>query len=153
MLGVDDNKTIKVGGRVDEMVRNLSKSKRLKNTKSEIPTYINFGAMREPIFLTPSARKTFNRLRQAFIKAPILQHFDLECYIQIKTNASGYTISEVVSQLSTNWLDLNRFKILTKSDFGQLYPVVYFFRKIIATETQYKTHNVKLLAMVEAFKT
>ena len=48
-------------------------------------------------FLTPKARAAFNRLRLAFTKAPILQHFDLECHIRIKTNASGYAISGVLS--------------------------------------------------------
>ena len=42
---------------------------------------------------------------------------------------------------------------MTKSDFGKWHPVVYFSRKMILTETRYKTHNDKLLAIVEAFKT
>ena len=37
--------------------------------------------MRKPIFLTSNAKKAFNYLKQIFIKAPILQHFDLKNYI------------------------------------------------------------------------
>ena len=40
--------------------------------------------------LTPKARLKFTQLRKTFTKAPILQHFDSECHIRIKTNASGY---------------------------------------------------------------
>ena len=53
-------------------------------------------------YLTPVAKKVFNFLRHAFIQALILQHFELERHIQIETNASGYTIDEVLSQLILN---------------------------------------------------
>ena len=53
-------------------------------------------------YLTPGAKQAFTQLRQAFTKAPILWHFDPECYIQIETNASGYVIGEVLSQLTLN---------------------------------------------------
>ena len=53
--------------------------------------------MGESTFLTPGAKEAFKQLKQAFIKAPILQHFDPECYIQIKTNVSGYAIDRVLS--------------------------------------------------------
>ena len=67
----DDEVVGGVGGRrVDETVKNLSKSKKSKNEKSENSTYI--GATGEPMFLTPSTREAFNHLRQAFIEAPIL---------------------------------------------------------------------------------
>ena len=53
-------------------------------------------------YLTSKARLMFSKLRKMFTKAPILQHFDLECHIQIKTNASGYAISRVLNQLTFN---------------------------------------------------
>ena len=105
----------------DEVVRggsdkNLSKSKKSKNTKFGIQTHI--GATREPIFLTPGAKKAFNQLRQVFIKAPILWHFDPECHIRIETNTLSYTISGVLSQLTFDQVTLDFESILTKSDFG-----------------------------------
>ena len=51
-------------------------------------------------YLTPNAKQAFIQLRQAFTKAPILQHFDLECHIRIETDASSYTIGGVLSQLT-----------------------------------------------------
>ena len=81
------------GGRANETVINLS-----KNNKSRDSTRLpNIGATGKPYFLTPNAKKAFNHLRLAFIKTPILQHFDLESHIRIKTNVSGYAIGGVLS--------------------------------------------------------
>ena len=76
------------GGRANETVRNSSR----KSTR--IP---NIGATGEPNFLTPNTKKVFNHLRLAFIKAPILRHFDLESHIRIEIDASNYTIGGVLS--------------------------------------------------------
>ena len=53
-------------------------------------------------FLTSGARKAFTKLRQAFIKAPIFHHFDPERHIRIETDASGYAIGGVFSQLTSD---------------------------------------------------
>ena len=87
----------------------------------------NIRAIEKPNFLTLNAKKVFNHLQLAFVKAPILQNFDLKSHIQIKTDASGYTIDKVLSQLKlnsdTSLNDLNS----NKSDFDQWYLVAYFF--------------------------
>ena len=77
----------------------------------------NFGATEAgPSFLTPEARSAFNRLRLAFTEAPILRHFDPECHIRIETDASGYAIGGVLSQLASGTsLD----GVVTKADLGQ----------------------------------
>ena len=165
VLGAEDEVVGGGGSRADETARNLSKakisskSKKSKNDKSEIPTRTNLGTMGEPMFLTPGAREAFNQLRQAFTEAPILQHFDPECHIRIETNASGYAIGGVLSQLtpdqviSNSELNSAKSKVLTKPNLNQWHPVAYFSRKMIPAETQYETHNAELLAIVEAFKT
>ena len=91
-------------------------------------------------FLTPGAKLAFTKLRQAFLKAPILHHFDPECHIRIETDASGYAIGGVLSQL-------------TSDDSGRWHPVAFFSRKMIPAETRYETHDGEFLAIVEAFKT
>ena len=78
-------------------------------------------------------------MRQAFVEAPILNHFDPKRHIQIEMDALGYTIGEILSQL-------------TSDDLSQWHPIVFFSRKMIPAETWYETHNGKLLAIVEAFK-
>ena len=89
--------------------------------------------------MTPEAKLAFSRLRQAFTKAPILHHFDPERYIRIETDASGYTIGGILSQLIP--------------ESGQWYLVAYFSRKMIPAETRYEIHNRELLAIVKVFKT
>ena len=66
----DNNKFVGGGdsGRADKTVMNLS-----KNEKSKKSTCVlNIRAIGEPNFLTSNAKKVFNYLRLAFIKAPIL---------------------------------------------------------------------------------
>ena len=64
-------------------------------------------------FLTSDARTTFNRFWLAFIKAPILWHFDLEYHFLIETNASGYEIGDALSQLIS---ETRPDEIVTKTD-------------------------------------
>ena len=61
----DDNEIVGGGGD-----KNLSKSKKSKNTKSQ--TQMCIRAMGEPMFLTSGTTETFNQLKQAFIKTLIL---------------------------------------------------------------------------------
>ena len=109
-------------------------SSKFKNEKFKKLTCVsNIKAIGEPIFLTFNAKKAFNYLRQAFIKAPILRHFNSDCYIQIKTDVSSYVIDGVLSELN---LDSNASpNDLNKSNFGQWCPVAYFFRKMISAKT------------------
>ena len=89
----DDGIISENGSRADKTVMNLS-----KNNKSRNLTYMpNIGAIEKPNFLISNAKKFFNHLRLAFIKALILQHFDLESHIQIEIDVSNYAISRVLS--------------------------------------------------------
>ena len=90
-------------------------------------------------YLTPSTKRAFTQLRQAFTKVPIFQHFDLECHIRIETNAFGYAIDGALGQL-------------TSDNSGQWYLIAFYSQKMIPAKTWYKTHNDKLLTIVEAFK-
>ena len=101
-VGNDDGDVVRfgVGGSSKELVKksgklkgqNLAKSQKLsksgkskgKKSKkmSKSGNLPNFDATEaRSSFLTPGARETFNCLRLAFTKAPILQHFNLECHI------------------------------------------------------------------------
>ena len=101
-------------------------------------------------FLTPEARLAFTRLRQAFIEAPILYHFNPKSHNRIETDASSYSIGGILSQLSSG---TRPDGIVTKDDLSQWHPVAFFSRKLIPAKTWYETYNSKLLAIVEAFKT
>ena len=97
---LDDNEVISGGGAVNwsDALRKSAKSK--SRTKSG--NLGNSNDLEERKFLTSNAKEAFNRLRQAFTKAPIFRHFDPECHIRIETDASGYAIGGVLSQLTSN---------------------------------------------------
>ena len=85
---VDDKVDDKVDNKTRKKNWNPSKSKNLfKSKKIELD------------FLTSGARMAFTKLRQVFIKILILYHFDLERYILIEMDISGYAIGRVLSQL------------------------------------------------------
>ena len=116
----------------DEIVTKVQKSSKSKNLSKSKKT--------ESGFLSLGARKAFTKLRQAFIKTPILHHFDLECHIRVETDISGYAICGVLNQL-------------TSDDLGRWHPVAFFSKKMIPAKTMYETHDIEFLAIVEAFKT
>ena len=91
-------------------------------------------------FFTPGAKLVFTKLRQAFIKAPILHHFNLERHIWIATDVSGYAIGGVLSQITSN-------------DLGQWYLMALFLQKMIPAKSRYETYDCELLAIFETFKT
>ena len=106
--------------------------------KAELSRARNYSSQSRA-FLTTNARRAFTKLRQAFVEAPILNHFDLEHHIQIEIDALGYAINRILSQL-------------TLDDLSQWHPITFFSRKIIPAETWYETHDSELLAIVEVFK-
>ncbi len=117
----------------------MAKSKKwIRAEKAEDSRAKNLGQLGS--FFTANARRAFTKLRQVFVEAPILNHFDPERHIQIETDAFGYAIGGILSQL-------------TSDDSSRWHPVVFFFRKMIPVETWYETHGGKLLAIVKAFQT
>ena len=80
----------------------------------------------------------FTKLRQVFVKTPILYYFDLKYHIWVKTDALGYTIGGVLSQLTLE---------------GWWHLVAFFSYKMISAETKYETHDGKFLAIIKVFKT
>ena len=119
---------------VDEVGKKVQKTSKSKNSSKSKK------AVGPSDFHTPGAKLAFTKLKQAFLKTLIFHYFDPKYYIRIETDPSGYAISGIFSQL-------------TSDNSGQWYLVAFFSRKIIPAETRYETHDGELLAIVEAFKT
>ena len=69
----DDKKMVNnSGNKTNKTIINLSRN------LTHMP---NIGAIGESTFIIPNTKKIFNYLWLAFIKAIILQHFDLKSYI------------------------------------------------------------------------
>ena len=117
-------KSGKLKGQKMSKSRKLSKSEKNSSKNGNSST---FNATESgPSFLTPEARSAFNRLRLAFTEALIFWHFDPKCHIRIETNALGYAIGGVLSQLVSG---TSPDGVVTKADLGQWHPVAFFFRK------------------------
>ena len=82
--------------------------------------------------------QAFQRLTDAFNKAPLLKHFDPQLSIRIETDASEYALAGILSQL--------------QEDNKQWHPVAFHSRKMIPAERNYETHDQELLAIVMEFK-
>ena len=83
----------KVGdGEIRKKVQKLSKSKNLSKSKKTIGSD----------FLTPRARLAFTKLRQVFVKTPILHYIDLKHHNRIETDESNYAINRIFRQLTLN---------------------------------------------------
>ena len=131
--GMDD---IEVDGNEVEVDEVGKKGRKTSNSKNLFKSK----KMLRSDFLTPGAKLAFTKLRQAFLKTPILYHFDSERHIRIETDVSGYAIGGVLNQLSSD-------------NLGRWHPVAFFSCKMIPAETRYETHDSELLAIVEVFKT
>lgn len=118
--------------------KNLSKTKNIKklpkSKKLDFAKADSSGAD----FLTSEAQTAFFRVQRAFTKASILYYSDPERHIKIETDASGYAISGVLSQIishqqSSDYKSLENPESdpnFSKSENGQWYPVVFFPRKM-----------------------
>ena len=93
------------GNKIINQINSIKRKNYAKMTKSKIlvksknldfpPNSKNMEARSG--FFTLEARLAFTKLRQAFMEASIPHHFDSEYHIQIETDVSGYTISEILS--------------------------------------------------------
>ena len=83
-------------------------------------------------------KKVFSRLKEVFMTVSVLVHFNSELKSWVKTDVSEQAITEIYTQLqkmSELW-----------------HSVTYWLRKLMSAEINYKTHNLKLLVIVETFK-
>ncbi len=85
--------------------------------------------------MTLEARRYFQELIATFTTAPFLVYFNAKRLIKLETDASGYSISEILSlKQETEW------KI-----------VAFFSRKMIDAERNYEIYIAELLAIVKSF--
>lgn len=78
----------------------------------------------------------FNSLKDIFISAPILRHFDPNLPTVVETDASDFAIGAVLSQVFEQ----------------RLHPIAFHSRKMDKAEINYEIHDKEMLAIVVAFK-
>ena len=86
---------------------------------------------------TSEYQHIFEKLKQMFIIASMLQNFNLKKPVIFETNASDYITADVLSQLNKK---------------GNLHSVIFFFSKMFLKKYNYKIYNKKLLIIIKAFE-
>ena len=109
----------------------VKKSRRRRRSLSRSRTGISNG------FLTGEAARAFEALKEAFMTAPVLRHFDPAKPLRIETDASDKAIGAILCQ---------------PDDEGHWHPIAFLSRKLIPAECNYEVHDKELLAIVESFK-
>jgi hypothetical protein len=79
----------------------------------------------------------FEKLKDCFLTAPVLRHFDPKKPIHVSTDGSDFALCGVVQQADEN---------------GDLHPVSFFSRKFAPAEINYEIHDKELLGTIETFK-
>ena len=82
---------------------------------------------------TEQKQKIFKKLKTAFISESTLTLFNSDCETILKTNLSGYTTGNVLSQFDN--------KSVLKS-------CMYFLKKNSSVKCNYKIHDKKLLIII-----
>ena len=100
---------------------------------SSITSFLRKG---QPFHWSADCQAALQELKRRFTSAPILKHFDPDCPIRIHTDASGFGISGILSQLhGSTW-----------------HPVGFYSRKCSAAECSYKVPDREMLAVVESMR-
>lgn len=86
---------------------------------------------------TSQCQEAFDTLKEKFLSAPILRHFDPSLPSTIETDASDFSYGAVLSQRDSS---------------GSLRPVAFFSKKMSSAEMNYPIYDKELLAIVACFK-
>ncbi|KAI0995203.1 hypothetical protein K3495_g12979, partial [Podosphaera aphanis] len=82
-------------------------------------------------------KTSFERLKELFITAPILAHWDPDRITLLEADCSGYSMGACLSQIDSK---------------GRLRPVAYFSKKLSPAESNYEIHDKELLSIVRALE-
>jgi hypothetical protein len=85
---------------------------------------------------TEICQTAFDRLKAAFLEAPILHHWVPNRQITVETDASDYAIASILSIIG---------------DDGDIHPVAFRSHTLGPSEVNYDTHDKELLAIFDAF--
>jgi hypothetical protein len=82
-------------------------------------------------------QEAFDRIKQIFLEAPVLEMYDPRRPTRVETDASDYALGAVLSQQCPD---------------GKWRPVFYHSRKFSGAELNYDVHDKELLGVVDAFE-
>lgn len=86
--------------------------------------------------LTADAKAAFKRLKESFVKAPVLTQFRSDRETVVETDSSGWAVGAVLSQYVE----------------GVLRPCAYFSKKNNPAECNYEIYDKEMLAVIKALE-
>jgi hypothetical protein len=89
-----------------------------------------------PFILSPTYKRSFEKLKRDFISTLVLYHFNPENKIVVKTDPSNLVVTRILSQY----------------DKDILHPLAHFTKEHSPAEINYEIYNKELLTIICAFK-
>ena len=86
---------------------------------------------------TQEAEEAFQELKERFSSAPILRHYNPALQSRVETDASGFAIAAILSQLFED---------------GQWHPIAFVSKKLQGSELNWEVYDQELYAIVYAFQ-
>lgn len=90
----------------------------------------------QPFHWLADQQASFDLLKEKLTSAPILRSYDSTARTILETDASGYAIAAIISQLHEQ----------------KLHPIAFHSRQLTSAESHYDTHDRELLAIIDALK-
>ena len=81
----------------------------------------------------------FDKIKEAFTKAPLLVHYDQDLQVFLETDASQFAIAAIISQIPRG----------APPDKQHRHPIAFYSRKLTETEQNYATGELEMLAIIE----
>jgi LSD1 subclass zinc finger protein len=110
------------------------------------------GRFTGPFVPTPAMKQSFQQLREAFTRAPLLVNFDPAKPIRLETDASGYTIAGIISKQAEDARDsaegAGRGQGKRRVGKGHWHPVAFWSRSMAPAERNYTVGHQEMLVIV-----
>ena len=99
------------------------------------------GRKKGPFIWTPAADAAFEDLKEAFVKGPMIRHWDPEKPCRLETDASGFGGAAVLSQY-----------FVDEKGVGRWHPIAFYSFKFDGPQSRYSTPDQEMLVVVKAFE-
>ncbi len=110
------------------------------------------GRFSGPFLPTPAMKWSFTELCSAFMKAPVLAHFDPARPMRIKTDALGFAIAGIISQQQDDVCEGADGAACAMgkghANKGHWHPVAFWSRSMSPAERNYAVDDQEMLAII-----
>ena len=109
----------------------------IRNFSGTVAPLVRLTKKDAPFLWGPDAQTAFDRLKEMFIRQPILLPFDPDRTTVLETDSSGYCVGGILSQYD---------------DEGLLRPCAYYSKKLSPAECNYEIYDKEMLAIIRCLE-